>query len=135
MLTNGNVTKIADDLYCGADDITNLIETWRSVLEALAKCDLRLSPSKTVICPSSTIILGWMYSQGNLSATKHPIATLSSCDPPVTVKGLRSFIGTYKVLSRVIKGCSNILAPLDRYVAGRGSAERLTWTEDLQNVF
>ena len=26
LLMNGNVTKIADNIYCGADDITNLIE-------------------------------------------------------------------------------------------------------------
>ena len=53
-LISGNVTKIADDLYCGADDLDLLLETWRSVLAALDMCDLKLSPSKTVICPNST---------------------------------------------------------------------------------
>ena len=134
-LISGNLTKIADDLYSGEDDLNLLLETWRSVLAALDMCDLELSPSKTVICPSSTVILGWNWSEGKLSATKHRIATLSSVDPPTSVKSLRSFIGAYKVLSRVVKGCSDILSTLEKCVAGRVSTEKIVWTDELHSSF
>ena len=135
LIFSGNVTKIADDLYCGADSLDELLKIWESILHALDQCDLRLSPTKTVICPKSTIILGWKWSQGTLSATKHKISTLSSVAPPTNVKGLRSFIGAYKVLARVVKGCSDILAPLEHIVAGKPSTDKIEWTNELHESF
>ena len=135
LLITGKVAKIADDLYCGADSINDLLQIWRNVLTALDNCGLKLSASKAVVCPTSTVILGWTWTQGNLSATKHRLSTLSTCDSPSTIKGLRSFIGAYKVLSRVIKGCSSILSPLENYVAGKSSAERVIWSDELEASF
>ena len=52
-----------------------------------------------------------------------------------TVARLRSFIGTYKVLSCVIPRCSSYLAPLDAVTAGRPSQESINWTDDLRAAF
>ena len=52
-----------------------------------------------------------------------------------TVARLRSFIGAYKVLSRVIPRCSSYLAPLDAVTAGRPSQEYINWTDDLRAAF
>ena len=98
LLAEGCVAKIADDLYCGGSSATDLIQNWRRVLEALHRNSLCLSASKTVVCPKSTTILGWIWRQGTLQASPHRVATLSSCEIPTTVKGLRSFIGAYKFL-------------------------------------
>ena len=105
------------------------------VLKALESCDLRLSASKTVICPRSTTVLGWVWSEGKLLASPHRISTLSTCGLPKTVKNLRSFIGAYKALSRVIPNTASFLAPLDTVCAGRDSPESIEWTEDLTAVF
>ncbi|KAK3723314.1 hypothetical protein QZH41_014389, partial [Actinostola sp. cb2023] len=56
LLQRGVVVKIADDLYCGGNNPTELLENWGVVLKALYRCDLRLSASKTVINPKSTTI-------------------------------------------------------------------------------
>ena len=48
---------------------------------------------------------------------------------------LRSFIGAYKVLSRVIPRCSSYLTPLDAATAGRPSQESISWTDDLRTAF
>ena len=48
---------------------------------------------------------------------------------------MRSFIGAFKVLSRVIPGCSTLLAKLDDTVAGRESNEPIQWTDDLRTSF
>ena len=81
-----------------------LLENWRRILLALQKCNPNLSPSITIICLHSTTILGWIWTEGHLSASSHRIATLSSCPPPPpgTVRGLWSFIGVYNVLGRVL---------------------------------
>ena len=135
LLAEGRVTKIADDLYCGGDSPSDLLQNWRGVLDALSKNDLRLSARKTTVCPLSTTILGWIWSNGTLSASPHRIATLTTCPAPNNVKGLRSFIGAYKVLARVLPGCASILSPLDAAVAGKDSNSRLIWTDSLHEAF
>ena len=135
LLKDGIVTKIADDLYCGGNSPGELLSNWKKVLQALHKCDLRLSAPKTIINPQSTTILGWVWNSGTLSASPHRIATLASCPPPDTVTQMRSFIGAFKVLSRVIPGCSTLLAKLDDTVAGRESKEKIQWTDDLRASF
>ena len=51
LLQDGVVAKIADDLYCGGNTPHELFQNWKKVLQALYKCDLCLSASKTIINP------------------------------------------------------------------------------------
>ena len=60
LIQEGCVTKLADDLYCGGDSPEALLSNWRHVLESLDRCNLRLSATKTIICPKSTTIHGWI---------------------------------------------------------------------------
>ena len=124
-IQEGIVAKLADDLYCGGNTPDELLCNWKRVLETLQKCNLKLSPSKTIICPRSTTILGWVWTQGKLSASPHRVAVLSKCPPPDTVRGLRSFIGAYKVLSRVLPHCSAHFSQLETMVAGGQSQDKL----------
>ncbi|XP_041372771.1 uncharacterized protein LOC121386039 [Gigantopelta aegis] len=119
LLKEGSVVKIADDLFCGGNTIDEVLNNWRSVLACLLKANLHLSPRKTVICPKSTTTLGWTWNSGSLSANSHRIATLVNCSVPPTIKGLRSFIGAYKVLARVLPGCASVLSPLDDITVGK----------------
>ena len=135
LLQEGIVTKIADDLYCGGNSPEDLLENWKRVLSSLYKNNLRLSASKTTVTPKSTTILGWTWSQGTLQANPHRISALASYTTSEKVKGLKSFIGAYKVLSRVLPGCSTTLSPLDDAVAGHQSQDIITWTDDLREAF
>lgn len=65
--------------------------------------------------------------------TSHP--SLASCPQLDTVSQLRSFIGAFKVLSRVIPGCSTFLTKFDDAIAGRESKERSKWTDELHASF
>ena len=135
LLQEGIVVKLADDLYCGGNTPYELLENWKKVLQALYQCDLRLSASKTVVNPTSTTILGWIWRSGTLQASPHRITTLASCPAPETVARMRSFIGAYKVLARVLPNCSRLMAPLDDIVAGRQSNETISWSDDLRTAF
>ncbi|MEW8547318.1 MAG: RNase H-like domain-containing protein, partial [Candidatus Thiodiazotropha sp.] len=134
-LQDGIVTKLADDLYCGGNTPNELLCNWEKVLKALSRSDLRLSASKTVVTPLSTTILGWVWNQGTLAASPHRIAPLSTCSPPETVRGLRSFIGAYKVLGRVLPHCSQIISDLDNACAGKQSQDRIVWSDELMHCF
>ena len=112
LLQEGSVAKIANDLYCGGNSPQELLVNWRKVLLSLDRCNLRLSPEKTIVCPASATILGWIWCQGSIRASPHRIAALVSCEPPKTVRGLRTFAGSYKMLGRVLSGCAQLLAPL-----------------------
>ena len=135
LLTEGIMAKVADDLYIGGATPEELLKNYTSMLSRLEEANLGLSPSKTEIAPTSTTILGWIWSNGNLSASPHRIATLSTCSFPSTVKQMRSFIGAYKFLARVIPRSSDILAPLEQSVAGKSSSDKLAKTESLQDNF
>ena len=135
LMVKGSVTKLADDLYIGADSIPELLSVWEEVLKLLELNNLRLSPSKTIICPTSTEILGWQWEQGSLRATSHRLNTLAACKPPETITGLRSFIGVYKFLSKVLPKHSDLLAPLEKVCGAGSSKEKVQWSSDLLDAF
>ncbi|XP_065940483.1 uncharacterized protein [Magallana gigas] len=68
-LQAGFVSKLADDLNCGGNTPEELLQNWISVMIALNDCGLTLSAGKTIICPRSTTMLGWIWTQGRLSAS------------------------------------------------------------------
>ena len=131
LLQEGCVAKMADDLYCGANTHQELLTNWRKVLSALDRCNLRLSPDKTIICPASTTTLGWIWSQGSIRASPHRVAAMASCEPPKNVRGLRAFVGSYKMLGRVLSGAAKLLAPLESLMAGRQSQDTIPWSDKL----
>ena len=135
LIQEGSVERIADDLYIGADDIVTLFKIWEKVLMRFQQADLRFSLSKTVILPLSTTVLGWIWTNGQLSASLHHTSSLAICEIPKTVKGLRSFLGAYKVVSRVLKHCSQYLAPLESLSAGKQSADKVCWDEITKTAF
>ncbi|VDH94003.1 Hypothetical predicted protein [Mytilus galloprovincialis] len=96
-LQKGCVAKLADDLFCGGNTPEELLYNWECVLQSLQKSGICLSPSKTVICPKSITILGWIWSQGSISASTHRVATLASCPVPDTVRGLFDHLSLTKL--------------------------------------
>ena len=135
LIMEGSAAKVADDLYCGGNTPEDAISTWSRLLEALDKNNLGLAAHKTIIFPKSTVVLGWVWQDGTLSASKHRIAALSAVTPPSTVRAMRSFIGAFKHLCRVIRLYSDIAHPLERSVAGRESQEKIEWTDELLGSF
>ena len=69
-LQEGFVAKLADDLFCGGDTPDELLQNWERVLESLKKCGICLSPTKTVICPKTITILGWVWSQAHTESQR-----------------------------------------------------------------
>ena len=135
LIQDGIVAKVADDLYCGGDTPNELFQNWERVLQKLSENRLVLSARKTIIAPKSTTVLGWIWTSGQLRASPHRISTLTSCSRPSTVKSLRSYLGAYKFISRVVPNCSSFLAPLERLVAGKTSSDLIEWSTEAGDSF
>jgi hypothetical protein len=105
LVQEGVVAKLADNLYCGGSIPKDLLKNRTRILQALQTNGPNLSALKTIIAPREATILGWIWCDGTLCPSPHRIAALATCQPPPNVTGLRSFIGAYKVLGRVLPGC------------------------------
>ena len=134
-IQDGIVAKLTNDLYCGGNTIAELFSNWKKSPGCTTEIQYKVAPSKTVICHRSTTILGWIWTQGVLSASPHRVAVLAKCPPPDTVRGLRSFIGAYKVPSRVLPNCSAHTSPLESAIAGYQFQDKIVWTNDLYQKF
>ncbi len=135
LIMEGVSAKVADDCYCGDETLEGALYAYERLLASFSANNLGLNAAKTVIFPKRVNILGWFWEMGTLSASSHRIAALSAVEPPTTVKALRSFIGAYKYIGRVIRWHSDYMNPLDQLVAGRDSKDRIKWTEEDLNHF
>ena len=86
----------------------------------------------TVICPK-TIKLSWVGSGHKAPYLQAPTASQHS--QPAAVKGLRSFVGAYKVLSRVLPDCSQLVDALKSAMANLQSHDHVKWDECLRQRF
>ena len=132
---DGFVAKIADDLFVGGDTPQELLDNWSRVLEAAHRNDLVFAAPKTVIGPLERVILGWLWSSGSIRACPHRISALVSCELPEKVKDMRSFIGAYKFLSRVLPRCADFVAPLDDAIAGLKSSDKCVLSSECRDAF
>ena len=111
------------------------MHNWERVLRRLDESNMKLSAKKTVIAPAETVVLGWIWLNGQLRADPHKIAPLAACAQPTTTKGLRSYLGAYKVLARVIPGCARFLQPLEQLTHGKKSADKIEWNDSSMDAF
>lgn len=131
LIQEGVVIKLADDLYTGGNSIPDLLRNWECILQRFEANNLRLSASKTVICPMTTSILGWIWSAGNIRASPHKVSSLKAAKRPATVKGLRSWLGAYKHLKSCLPHYATLLTDLESATAGRESQAHIDWSDSL----
>ena len=140
MVMEGKVAKLADDLFIGGATVKELLTNFEEVLGILLKNNLKLKARKTYIAPKSVTLLGWVWSSGNMKASPHKLSALSECDPPPTVKALKSWIGAFRHLSRVVKRYGEVLQPLESILSGKYVKEtaantKITWSDELLCAF
>jgi hypothetical protein len=135
MVKERKVAKLADDLFVGGNTVQELRENFQRVLQKLMENDIRLSAAKTFIAPKTVNILGWVWSAGQIRASPHRLSALSTCQKPETVSALKSYLGSYRFLSRVLKGYAKLLAPLEDVIKGKELKAKVSWSETLTAAF
>ncbi len=135
LIKEGIVIKLADDLYIGGNTVHDLLRNWERILYRFEANNLRLSASKTVICPVTTPILGWIWNAGSIKVSPHKVSPLVTAKPPATVKGLRSWLGSYKQLKSCLPQYASLLASLESATAGKESHSKIVWSDSLIEEF
>ena len=135
LLAEGILLILADDLFIGGNTIEEMLYRWEVVLQRLSENNLTLSPTKTIVCPKSTTILGWIWSSGTLAPSKHKVSALSSVPPPKTCTAMRSYIGAFKAVSRCIPNYASLLSGLEDSIKGLQGSECVNWSDDLLSIF
>ena len=110
----------------------------KDVLQRCKNADLRIKPSKIQINIATADILGLHWDQGTLTPSVHKLEPLSYCDKPMTVKGLRSFLGAVRFNEICLnsKQLANATAELDSIIpATRSGKDKIEWNENLNNAF
>ena len=125
----------ADNLYVMAHSAAEAVEHWKQVLDLLLKCNLKLSAKKTFCFPATLDLLGWSKQGKFLVPDVHRQNVLITAELPLTVKDLRSFLGTYRTFYRCKEGISFILSDLEELVSGKPSSQKVEWTEVLEKKF
>lgn len=135
LVKENKVAKLADDLFIGGDTPEELLLNFEQVLHRLLESNIKLSPTKTIIAPKSITLLGWIWSSGQLRASPHRLSALSTCSPPDTVSALKSYLGAYRFLSRVLPRYAKSLIPLESAIRGKTGKEKVEWSSSLQEAF
>ena len=135
VMRQGKCLRVADNLITGGESPEEAAKNYELILKLCDYCGLTFKSKKTIICPKQTNILGKIWNQGKLSPSTHLMSTIANVSFPSTVKQMRSFTGSVKQMKDNIKDYHLLLHPLEKVVAGRKSAERITWTDALRDAF
>ena len=124
-----------DDMFLGGNTFEEILSNWYRLLLRLRENNITISPSKTFICPRKVTVLGWDWSAGTLSANTHSISALGTVSPPKTCTAMRSFIGSFKAISRCIPRYASLVSPLEDAIKGLKGSQDITWHPDLSLCF
>ena len=116
MVKNKQCTRIADQIYVLGHSINELAINFKEVLQRARNANLTFKPKKIIICPKSTVILGWKKIDQNWEPTEHVLSPLSHAEPPSTVKKLRGWLGAYRQIAKTIPNHAVILQHFEKLV-------------------
>ena len=135
MVQERKLAQMADGLHVLGNSITELAANYTEVLTRAEQCNLTFKPSKVVICPRTITLFGWQLRDHVWLPTEHTTSALVNATEPVTVKQMRSFLGSFKQLSSSLPGYAATIHCLEQLVGGRASREKINWTESLRSAF
>ena len=99
---------------------------------------MHLNPPKVSLNIQNADILGLHWHRGKLSPSRHKLDPLAECDPPKTVRGLRSWLGGVRFNEICLPGVKLALytISLDEQVpTKRPGKEEIMWTSELLTSF
>ena len=135
MVQDDRLAQMADGLHVLGQTVEEVTLNYIEVLNRAENAGFTFKPSQVIICPRNITLFGWDLRGSVWMPTAHTTSALVKASKPTTVKQMRGFIGSFKQISSCIPGYANALHNLDKVVGGRGSSERIQWTEELGNSF
>ncbi|KAL5558579.1 hypothetical protein UlMin_034790 [Ulmus minor] len=106
------VEVFMDDFSVFGDSFSLCLENLAKVLKRCEETNLVLNWEKCHFMVKEGIVLGHKVSRDGLEVDKAKVETIEKLPPPVSVKGIRSFLGHAGFYRRFIKDFSKIAKPL-----------------------
>ena len=135
LLTDGKLVKQADDLFIGGESVEEALQNFHEMLQVCDENNIKLSPSKTIMFPTSVDIMSWIWNQGGtLSPSPHrkkALAKITENDLK-TVRDVRSWVGLYKTFIYHTPNLTKIMDPFDKLVGDKDSKDVIVWNDDLR---
>ena len=135
MVKDGRMTRQADSLFPLGNTVPEVLANYEETLRRAKLNGLTFKPGKVIICPTKLVLFGWQLKDSCWTPTEHTTSSLSVAPLPTTVNKLRSFLGSLKQYTECVPRYAVLLHELEKMVGGRGSAERLTWSDQQKAVF
>ena len=131
MVREKKCTRIADQIYVLGQSLEELAANYEMILSRARQSNLTFKPSKVVICPNNTVILGWKKTGNLWCPTEHVLSPLSLAEPPTTIKKLRGWLGAFRQIAKTIPNHAVVLRGLEKAVAGKNSRDKVPWSPEL----
>ncbi|CAL1412644.1 unnamed protein product [Linum trigynum] len=103
-----------DDFSVYGDSFSHCLHNLELVLKRCEETNLALSWEKCHFMVREGIVLGHKISKQGIEVDRAKIETISKLPPPISVKGIRSFLGHAGFYRRFIKDFSKIALPLTK---------------------
>ena len=107
-----NVEVFMDDFSVVGDSFDECLHNLGHVLKRCVETNLVLNWEKCHFMVRQGIILGHMVSNKVLEVDKAKVGVIENLPPPISIKGIRSFLGHVRFYRRFIKDFSKISKPL-----------------------
>ena len=111
-MIGNNVEVFMDDFSVFGHSFDGCLNNLRLVLQRCVDTNLVLNWEKCHFMVQQGIILGHKVSSKGLEVDKAKVGVIENLPPPVSVKGIRSFLGHAGFYRRFIKDFSKISKPL-----------------------
>ena len=121
-----------DDIIVFSKDWEEHLQWLRMVLIRLREANLRLRHKKCTLAKSSVTFLGHLVSEDGLQPDSRLLDSIQEIQPPANMSQVRSFLGLVRYYRHLIKGFSNIAAPLNRLLEKNRPFE---WTEECMATY
>ena len=108
LIQSGKLAQMADSLHVVGSTIQELAQNYVEVLNRAELCGLTFKPSKVIVCPRNIKLFGWELRDHVWHPTAHTISALVNAPRPITVKQMRSFLGSYKQLSASLPNYASV---------------------------
>ena len=135
LVKNNRCTRIADQIYVLGNNLTEVADNFKEVLNRAKLAGLTFKPEKIVVCPKSTVILGWKKINHEWFPTNHVLSPLAQAEPPSTIKKLRGWIGAYRQIAKTIPNHSSVIQVFEKMTGGKNSRDRINWSPELLKQF
>jgi len=109
-----------DDILVYSASIDEHLTHLSQVFESLGKANFRVSMKKSTLGVDTIMYLGHILTPGQITQDPEKVKAVREFPIPMTVKGVRRFLGMCGYYRRFIKGFSKIATPLTELTSGRG---------------